>query len=220
MDVTGSLANDISSASHLPDTWRVRGEDASEWPEQFRDDRRRARAVAIQVLYEVDLTRRDPISILNRRVIDDMTPNVSAFAARAMVAGVVARRIEIDRSLAEGAPQWPVDRIDPVERSILRLAIFELLNGRADGDRAVERVPVRVAINEAVELARLFGTEASVRFVNGVLGAVARQNYPDEAGVRATPTSSAELLVRDDGEGLAVEPVPCGDAVRLPLAGS
>ena len=219
--MNSSLASETSGQlSRLPGGWKVRGEDASEWPEEFRDDRRRARAVAVQVLYELDLTRRDPVSILERRVIDDMTPIVSATVARTMVTGVVSRRTEIDRSLTDGAPQWPVDRIDPVERAILRLATYELLNGRMDGDQSGVRVPVRVAINEAVELARLFGTEASVRFVNGVLGAVARQISSDDSGGRSSSSPSDGLLTTDVAEGSATEPVSAEDGVPLSPAGS
>ena len=151
----------IAGLPPIPEEWMALDGDASEWPEGFGDERRRGRAVAVQVLYEVDLTKRDPSTVVDRRIADDRTPPASASAVRALVGGVVARLAEIDRTLADGAPQWPVQRIDPVERSILRVATFELLHARGEGDRSSERVPVRVAINEAVELARLFGTEAS-----------------------------------------------------------
>ena len=213
--MTGAMASGVPGLPRVPEAWTIRDEDASEWPEAFRDDRRRARAVAVQVLYEIDLTKRDPITVLDRRVIDDLTPIASASVARVMVTGVVARRAEIDRALTDGAPQWPVDRIDPVERSILRLATFELMQGRGDGDRVADRVPVRVAINEAVELARLFGTEASVRFVNGVLGAVVRQVVPDAPALPGASMPSLEAVETDGiGEVLTDEGVaPDGGAV-------
>ena len=202
--MTGAMASGVPGLPRLPEAWTIRDEDASEWPEAFRDDRRRARAVAVQVLYEVDLTRRDPLAVLDRRVIDDVTPGPSAAVARVMVTGVVARRAEIDRALAEGAPQWPVERIDPVERSVLRLATYELLHGRAEGDQSSDRVPVRVAINEAVELARLFGTEASVRFVNGVLGAVVRQLLPDAPALTGASIPALERTDDTDSGGVPV----------------
>jgi N utilization substance protein B len=202
--MTGAMASGVPGVPRLPEAWTIRDEDASEWPEAFRDDRRRARAVAIQVLYEIDLTKRDPIAVFDRRVVDDMTPGASVSVARVMVVGVVARRSEIDRALADGAPQWPVDRIDPVERAILRLATFELMQGRGDGERASDRVPVRVAINEAVELARLFGTEASVRFVNGVLGAVVRQHIPDAGSLPSSSISALEPLGANDFGGAPI----------------
>jgi N utilization substance protein B len=166
--------------------------DASEWPEGFGDERRRGRAVAVQVLYEVDLTKRDPSTVVDRRIADDRTPPASASSARALVGGVVARLAEIDRTLADGAPQWPVQRIDPVERSILRVATFELLHARGEGDRPSERVPVRVAINEA-----------SVRFVNGVLGAVVRQIAPDTTDA---PGATLPVLNRVDADDVGASP--------------
>jgi N utilization substance protein B len=177
--MTDAIVSDDPGLARVPGDWAPRDEAGLDWPEAFRDDRRRARAVAVQVLYEVDLTRRDPITVFERRIVDDATPGASVPLARAMVTGVVARLTEIDRALTDGAPHWPVARIDPVERAVLRIATYELLHGRAEGDRVSDRVPQRVAINEAVELARLFGTEVSVRFVNGVLGAVVRQLLPD-----------------------------------------
>jgi N utilization substance protein B len=186
------MSSGIAGLPSIPDEWVALDGDASDWPEGFSDDRRRGRAVAVQVLYEVDLTKRDPTTVLDRRIADDQTPPASARAARAIVSGVVAHLAEIDRALADGAPQWPVLRIDPVERSILRLATCELLHGRGEGDRSIDRVPVRVAINEAVELARLFGTEASVRFVNGVLGAVVRQVVPASPVLPDAPRSGHE----------------------------
>ena len=213
--MTGAMASGVPGLPRVPEAWTIRDEDASEWPEAFRDDRRRARAVAVQVLYEIDLTKRDPITVLDRRVIDDLTPVASASVARVMVTGVVARRAEIDRALTDGAPQWPVDRIDPVERSILRLATFELMQGRGDGDRVADRVPVRVAINEAVELARLFGTEASVRFVNGVLGAVVRQVVPDAPALPGASMPSLEAVEADGNGGVLTDEgvAPDGGAV-------
>ncbi len=155
-------------------------ESADGWPESVADDRRRGRAVAVQVLYEVDLTRHEAASVLERRLVDDATPLAAARVARALVADVVARHKEIDDALEECAPQWPIDRVDPVERAILRVATSELLRDRTADERGGGDgpVPVRVAINEAVELARLFGHDPSTRFVNGVLGAIARRFAP------------------------------------------
>lgn len=201
--VTGMTSSGIAGLPPIPEEWMALDGDASEWPEGFGDERRRGRAVAVQVLYEVDLTKRDPSTVVDRRIADDRTPPASASAARALVGGVVARLAEIDRTLADGAPQWPVQRIDPVERSILRVATFELLHARGEGDRSSERVPVRVAINEAVELARLFGTEASVRFVNGVLGAVVRQIAPDTTDALG---ATMPVLNRVDADDVSASP--------------
>lgn len=145
-------------------------ESADGWPASLTDHRRRARAVAIQILYEVDLTRRDAVAVMERRIVDDATPNLAIAYVRAIVRGIVDHLPELDRALIDGAPQWPLARIDPVERAILRIAVLEMTRSVGLNDL----VPVRVAINEAIELAKLFGHQPSPSFVNGVLGAVAR----------------------------------------------
>ena len=83
---------------------------------------------------------------------------------RDLVTGVVSNKEKIDEVIGQFAPAWPIAQIPIVDRSILRLAIFEILHEN--------RVPVKVAINEAVELAKSFGGDASPRFINGVLGSV------------------------------------------------
>ena len=88
----------------------------------------------------------------------------NASFALALVRGVIQNKVEIDRNIQSFAPAWPIEQILTVDRNILRLAIFEIL---IDNE-----VPVKVAINEAVELAKKFGSENSPRFVNGVLGSV------------------------------------------------
>jgi N utilization substance protein B len=84
----------------------------------------------------------------------------------ALFRGIVGKREELDAIIAKAAPEWPIERIAPIDRNILRLGLFELLFS----DRG--EVPPKVAINEAIELAKTFGSETSARFVNGVLGAV------------------------------------------------
>lgn len=86
-----------------------------------------------------------------------------------LLAGVIAKRTDLDLIIEKAAPEWPLDRIAPVDRNILRLGLFELLFA----DRA--QVPAKVAINEAIELAKAFGGDSSGRFVNGVLGAVYKE---------------------------------------------
>ncbi len=137
-----------------------------EWPEGIGVERRRARAVVIQVLYEVDVTSHVPLAVLERRILEDCTPHTASEYARRLLPGIIANLGSIDETLTKGAPGWPVDRMDVVERAILRLAVHELSTSVG--------VPVAVAINEAVELAKVFGHEPSAKFVNGVLGAVAR----------------------------------------------
>ena len=84
--------------------------------------------------------------------------------ARGLVGGVIAHREEIDRHIRKFAPAWPLEQMPAVDRNILRLAIFEVLLDNS--------VPVKVGINEAVELAKTFGSDSSPKFINGVLGSV------------------------------------------------
>jgi ADP-ribose pyrophosphatase YjhB (NUDIX family) len=86
-----------------------------------------------------------------------------------LLAGVIAKRPDLDLVIEKAAPDWPIDKIAPVDRNILRIGLFELLFA----DRA--QVPAKVAINEAIELAKVFGGDSSGRFVNGVLGAVYKE---------------------------------------------
>ncbi|HEY50550.1 MAG TPA: transcription antitermination factor NusB [Dehalococcoidia bacterium] len=126
--------------------------------------RRKARAVALQALYEIDTTRHGAEGVLDRLVAEGgLSEDNSAFV-RQVVGRVVQHREEIDGNIQRFAPTWPIEQIAVIDRNILRLAISEILfdNG----------VTVKVAINEAVELAKKFGGESSSKFVNGVLGSI------------------------------------------------
>jgi N utilization substance protein B len=126
--------------------------------------RRRARAVALQVLYELDSVGHDVESVLAHLLGGSGLSGEDADFARRLVGGVVENREQIDEHIRRFAPAWPLEQIPVVDRNILRLAIFEILLDNS--------VPVKVAINEAVELAKKFGSDSSSRFVNGVLGSV------------------------------------------------
>ncbi|HLG50714.1 MAG TPA: transcription antitermination factor NusB [Chloroflexota bacterium] len=128
--------------------------------------RRQARIVAMQSLFEADLVGHDPLAVLERNLAEGEAGEVDAAYARQLVAGVVEHRAEIDRILAQAAPLWPLEQMPPVDKNVLRLAIYELLFDN-------RRVPMKAAINEAVEIAKIFGSDSSSRFVNGVLGTVA-----------------------------------------------
>lgn len=128
-------------------------------------NRRRARELALQALYESDLVGHQPLEAVSRHLDDEAAnPALSEFA-RHLVEGVVARRQDIDVEIARAAPAWPVDQMPSIDKNLLRLAIYELLFNN-------KRVPMKAAINEAVEIAKIFGSENSGRFVNGVLGTV------------------------------------------------
>ncbi len=126
--------------------------------------RHKAREVALQVLYEIDAVGHNSEEALNHILVRiEVSEDVTGFA-RELVNGVLQNRDELDQNIRDFAPAWPLDQISIVDRNILRLAIFEILHDN--------KIPVKVAINEAVELAKTFGSNNSSRFVNGVLGSV------------------------------------------------
>ncbi len=135
-------------------------------------NRHLSRSIVLQTLFEWDLNAIDKKEI--RTVLDR---NVEEFAENKtdtpfmakLLDGVLGKQPELDQVIEKAAPEWPIDRISPVDRNILRLGLFELLFA----DR--KEVPAKVAINEAIELAKQFGGENSSRFVNGVLGAVYKE---------------------------------------------
>ncbi len=126
--------------------------------------RRQSRTLALQALYEADTSGHDPAEVVLRLSPDGSSETEpTAYAAR-LIAGVKTRRSELDERIARAAPQWPVDQLAVVDRNLLRIAIYELLYE--------PELPVGVVVNEAVELAKAYGSAASGRFVNGVLGAI------------------------------------------------
>ena len=138
--------------------------------------RRQARRVALQTLYEHDIARHDVAAILQRHTEDErLAPRVVAYATE-LVEGVLAHLDEIDAAIQRAASEWPISQMARIDKNVLRLAIYEILYNNS--------VPAKVAINEAVELAKYFGSDTSSRFVNGVLGTI----YSDVQGM---PTSSA-----------------------------
>ena len=126
--------------------------------------RRKARVIALQALYEIDIARHQPDAVVDRLVSGTDLSEENRTFVHDLVSGVSAHLKEIDGSIRQFAPAWPLDQIAAVDRNILRLAIFEILFDN--------RVSINVAINEAVELAKAFGSDNSAKFVNGVLGSV------------------------------------------------
>ncbi len=129
--------------------------------------RQRARYLALQALFEIDSVGHDPEEVVRRRLMADPLPPPATELMRSLVFGVLRDRERLDELIARFAPEWPVEQLPIVDRNILRMALWELTDPESD-------TPVRVAINEAVELAKLFGSESSPRFVNGVLGMAVR----------------------------------------------
>jgi N utilization substance protein B len=126
--------------------------------------RRKARVIALKALYELDSVGHEPRTILSRLLEENPVPSDVAAFVQELVSGVLDHREQIDEVIRQKAPAWPLEQVAVIDRNILRLAIYEILIDN--------RVPVRAAINEAVELAKSFGGESSPKFVNGVLGSV------------------------------------------------
>ncbi len=136
--------------------------------------RTKARSVALQVLYEIDLTGHLPGEALDARLEEDpLETNLAEFTSQ-IVFGVYPLIEKLDDFIAQHAPEWPLDQVAVVDRNILRIALWEFAVAGC--------TPVKVAINEAIELAKLYGSDSTPRFVNGVLGALAnRQNEIHQA---------------------------------------
>jgi transcription antitermination protein NusB len=130
--------------------------------------RSKARKRAVDVLYEADLRRSDPLAVLRDRIADG-NPPVPDHAVR-LVEGAVEQRDRIDELIEEHASGWSLDRLPDVDRAILRMAVFELL--------WADDVPDVVVIDEAVELAKTLSTDDSPAYVNGVLGGIVKAEIP------------------------------------------
>ncbi len=135
-------------------------------------NRHLSRSIVLQSLFEWDLNtleRADVFVALDRNVTE-FAPNKTDFPfMEKLLAGILAKQSELDLVISKAAPDWPIERISPVDRNILRLGLYELLFAERS------EVPAKVAINEAIELAKQFGGDNSSRFVNGVLGAVYKE---------------------------------------------
>lgn len=131
--------------------------------------RTRARSVALQALYEIDIVGHPPLLVIRDRLSEDELEEKMAEFARQIVLSVCPIIQDLDQFIAEHAPEWPLDQVAIIDRNILRIALWEFAIS--------DDTPIKVAINEAVELAKLYGSDSSPRFVNGVLGSLApRQN--------------------------------------------
>ena len=126
--------------------------------------RRKARAIALQALYEIDSAGHDVEAVVTRFLDEEGLSEENDAFVRELVSEVIQNKEKIDHNIQKFATAWPIEQIPVVDRSILRLAIFEILFDN--------KVSVKIAINEAVELAKKFGSDNSPKFVNGVLGSV------------------------------------------------
>ena len=135
-------------------------------------ERTRARSLALQVLYEVDLSNHLPGIVFTQRLKsfplsqqEKKSEELGEFA-RKIVFGIIPITEKLDQAIADYAPDWPLDQIAPIDRNILRIAFWEF--------GISQKTPVKVAINEAVELAKVYGSDAAPSFINGVLGSLAK----------------------------------------------
>ncbi len=169
-----------------------------------------SRSVVVQSLYEWDFRGKD-----SHKLNEILDHNIEEFAPgvdepefiKNLMAGVMEHLENIDKIIEKAAPQWPIDQIAIVDRNVLRLGIYELLFGNRD------EVPPKVAINEAIELAKTFGGDASGKFVNGVLGTIYREiGEPGKDDVAPAKEKKEELPevaeVEEAAEPAKEEPMP------------
>ncbi len=135
----------------------------------MKHERRRARGLALQALYEVDSVGHPAEKVIARHVDENRTlgPDGVDFLRRSVL-GTLHEAAVLDRWIAACAPEWPVEQLAVVDRNILRLALWEI--------RFAKETPIKVAINEAVELAKRYSSDSAPRFVNGVLGTLADES--------------------------------------------
>jgi transcription antitermination protein NusB len=151
--------------------------------------RTRARSVALQALYEIDVARHTPLIVIQERIVEtDLDAGLSEFAAQ-IVSGVWPMVDTLDAFIAENAPEWPLDQVAVIDRNILRMALWEFA--------IFGETPLKVAINEAVELAKVYGSDSSARFVNGVLGSLSTRINEIQQSLKQ---KSPDRTPKDKGE--------------------
>jgi transcription antitermination protein NusB len=126
--------------------------------------RRKARIAVLQTLYEIDYSHHNVDDVLNRSLEEKTSTEGTAAFAGELINGIIPRKESIDTILQRFAPLFPLDQIATIDRNILRIATFEIVFSCT--------APVKAVINEAVELAKSFGSENSPKFINGVLGSL------------------------------------------------
>jgi N utilization substance protein B len=127
--------------------------------------RRKARSMTLQALYEIDCTDHAIEEVIGSHIDDENLSTRDEQFFREFVCGVLKHKKRLDALIHRHAPEWPVSQMAIIDRNILRMAIYELA--------VSQNTPLKVAINEAVELAKVFGSDSTPRFINGVLGTLA-----------------------------------------------
>ncbi len=153
--------------------------------------RHRAREMALQLLYALDLRRSQTPEQAFELFPGDEDPEILEYA-RVLTSGAWERRMDIDNLIREYVVGWRPERMVAVDRAALRMCIYESLFEKC--------TPVAVAISEAVELAKTFGTEESGKFVNGVLGRIVRNLPPDAAAQDASAFDAGDETHADDAD--------------------
>jgi N utilization substance protein B len=152
--------------------------------------RTRARSIALQVLYENDIVNHPAADVLHQRLEETPISEDLAEFARQIVFGVLPLTQDLDQIIAKYAPEWPLDQIAAIDRNILRVACWEFA--------VLRETPVKVAINEAVELAKMYGSDSAPRFVNGVLGSLAEHQYEIVQQLKAATLALAPSIRSED----------------------
>ncbi len=150
--------------------------------------RTRARSIALQALYEIDITGHPPELVWQERIAEEKIDVKSAEFAHQIVIGVTPLFEILDQILSDHAPEWPMDQVAIIDRNILRMALWEFA--------VYGKTPVKVAINEAIELAKLYGSDSSSRFVNGVLGSLVLHKNDIQQALNRT-LKQIELKVKE-----------------------
>jgi N utilization substance protein B len=140
--------------------------------------RHQARIIALQALYEIDCAHHAPAVVLEHLLATAELPPAATAFGRHLVNGVINHQTVFDVFIHRYAPEWPLEQMAYIDRNILRIAIFEFA---VDG-----QTPIKVAINEAVELAKAFGSDSAPRFVNGVLGTLVEHKEAIAQAVKET----------------------------------
>lgn len=162
------------------------------------------RSIAMQSLFEWDFNGRknaDILKVVDKNVKDLAVGIEETDLILSVVEGVLVNQKDIDELIEQCAPEWPLEQINTVDRNVLRIGIFELLYGNYD------EVPPKVAINEAIELAKTFGGVNSAKFVNGVLGTIYREMGEPLKDDKSGKNKNSEVPVKLEKETINIEEI-------------
>ena len=130
--------------------------------------RRQARTLVLQALYETDTVHHDPQQVIENRLAEEPSEVEGESFARRLFFAVLENKAQLDATIQQHAPEWPLEQVAVIDRNLLRMALCEMTITRD--------APVKVVINEAIELAKDFGSDSSPRFINGVLGSIVNKS--------------------------------------------